>query len=333
MSPNKGSCIVYIEELAEKRSVAYASLQPMGDSKWTLPHRFKRNRGNTAISAYDLSRKLSLRHHPFDDKKPTTHKKHQKLADIDSELFDCTKGFDSRCQSVDKYYDYNFDSFTDLSHFQPYSIDLVTMPMYYHRQNNNHSNNGGGGGVNSGNASTNHNQNQNQKSQRHSPNQQQQQQQQQPKSSGRNGQQAPKPAENQIQLLKRDRDNVDEEKDFQVMTPTPTAQPTHGSEHQTDMTIPPPPIPIQYGNNGGFVQYYYPGAECVDPSYYNVPAELMASQPIYQVPAPAYATGPIPMQAAAPYAVAPAIPANQLYTVPMAGWPNPGNPTSKWTQP
>lgn len=308
MSPNKGPCVVFIEELAEKRSVQHSCFQPMNDAKWVLPQRFKRNRGNASLTAYDLSRKIGLRHHPFHDKKSTAYKKHQKFADIDAKLFDCAKQFDSRCENVDKFYD--FDSYTDLSHFQPYSIDLVTMPLNTYYRSSNHNS---GGGGNHGNA----NSNQNQKSQRHSPVQQQK--------NARNGQQVPKYSENQAQLLKRD---VDEEKDFQVMTPPPTVQQPHGTEHPVDVSIPPPPIPMQYGNNGGFVQYYYPTAECIDPNYYNVPADMMASQP-YQVAPQTYAAAPIPLPAAAPYTVAPSMPANQMYSLPMAGWPNPANSTSE----
>lgn len=330
MSPNKGPCVVFVEELAEKRSVAISSLQPMNDSKWALPHRFKRNRGNAASNAYEFSRKIGMRHHPFHDKKPTAFKKHQKFADIDNELFDCTNAFDSRCRNVDRFCD--LDAYTtDLSHFQPLQLDLVTMPLHtYYRSNNHHHNNSGDRGDRGGsNANSNHNQNQ--KSHRHSPTQQQK--------NARNAQQAPKQSEPQVQLLKRD---ADEEKEFQVMTPTPTSQQPqqmqqlHGPEHPVDVSVPPPPppppqaaLPMHYGNNGGFVQYYYPSAECVDASYYNVPGEMMASQPVYQVPAQAYAAAPIPMQAATAYTVTPSVPANQLYTVPMAGWSNSGNPTSK----
>lgn len=320
MSPNKGPCVVFVEELAEKRSVAYSSLQPMNDAKWALSHRLKRHRGNATTTAYELSRKIGLRHHPFHDKKPTTHKKHQRFADIDADLFDCTEIFDSRCANVDKLYD--FESYTDLSHFQPYSFDLVTMPLntYYRSNNHHHNSSGGGGNANS--------QNQNQKSHRHSPTPQQK--------NPRNGQQAPNESENQIQLLKRE---ADEEKEFQVMTPTPPVQQSqqpqqsHDTEHTVDMSIPPPPraLPMHYGNNGGFVQYYYSNTECVDQNYYNnVPAEMMASQPIYQLPAQAYAAAPIQIQATAPYTVAPAMPANQMYPMPMAaGWPTPGNRTSE----
>lgn len=307
MSPNKGPCVVFIEELAEKRSVQHSCLQPMSDSKWVLPHRFKRNRGNAAVTAYDLSRKISLRH-PFHDKKPTAYKKHQKFGDIDTDLFDCAKEFDSRCENVDQFYD--FGSYTDLSHFQPYSIDLVAMPLNTYYRSSNHNS---GGGGNHGNANTNHNQ----KSQRQSPVQQQK--------NARNAQQAPKQSEHQVQLLKRD---VNEEKDFQVMTPPPNVHQPHGSEHPVDVSIPPPPIPLQYGNNGGFVHYYYPSTECIDPNYYNVPAEMMASQPMYQVAPQAYAAAPIPIQAAAPYTVAPSMPPNQMYSLPVAGWPSPANSTS-----
>lgn len=328
MSPNKGPCVVFVEELAEKRSVAYSSLQPMRDSKWAPPYRFKRSRGNAAATAYDLCRQVSLRHHPFDDKKPTTYKKPQKFADIEVDLLNCKKAFNSHCRNVGEFYD--FDSYTDLSHFQPYSLDLVAMPLntYYNRPNNHNHNNssggnagGGAGGANNGNSTLNHNQNQ--KLQRHSSPTQQQQK------NARNAQQAPK-SENQIQLLKRD---AEEEKEFQVMTPTPVPQQAHVSEQRVEPSgIPVSQIPVHYGSNGGFVQYYYPtAAECVDPHYYNVPGEMMASQPMYPVPAQAYAAAaPIPMQAAAPYAIAPSVPANQIYSMPMAaGWPTPGNPTSK----
>lgn len=308
MNPKKGTCVVFVEELAEKRSVTHSCLQPMNDAKWALPHRFKRNRTNVAANAYDLSRKFSLCHHPFHEKKsPSTHKKHQKYADIDNDVYDCVKAFDNRYRDVEPFYD--LDSYTDLSHFQPYQFDLVTMPLNtYYRANSHHHNNGG----ERGNANSNYN---NQK-----PHQQQK--------NGRNAQQAPKQPENQIQLLKRDADD-------EVMTPTPTPQQSHpgqqphGAEHQVDVSAPPPPlpaVPMHYTNSSGCVQYFYPSSECVDPNYYNVPAEMVASQPMY-VPAPAYAPAPIPMQPATTYAVAPA--ASQLYTVPMAGWSPSGNSASK----
>lgn len=319
MSPNKGPCIVFVEALAEKHSVAYSRLQPIDDAKaWALPHRLKRNRDITA-NAYDLTRKYSLRHQSLHDKKQLTYKKYQKCADIDSDLLDCSKSYESRLQSIDKLYD--IDSYTDLSYFQPYSLDLVAMPLNtYYRQNNNSGGGGGGGGGNNHNA----NSNQNQKNQ--SSTQQQK--------NGRNAQQTSAQTESSVQLLKRD---ADEEKEFpsneHQQAGTPSLQQSHGMEHHVDMCVPPPSMPVHYANNGGYVQYYYPGAECVDPNYYNVPAEMVTSQPMYQVPPQAYATTPIPMPAVNPYAVAPALSANQMYSMPMAGWPNASGvtPTSKST--
>lgn len=268
----------------------------MNGSKWLMTQHVQRSRYDMSS---DFNRKFDLQQFCQFDKKTLAPKQHGKLVGNRSKS-------SSHRNVIENFVDIH--SLTDMSNFQPEGLELMAMPINAYYRSSNHS----GGNQN--------------------PNNQKPLATQPPKNV-RNGPQAPpKQPDQPIQLLKRD---TDDEKDLQVMTPTPTPShppqlnvvpPTNAAanpsiEQQAEVNVLQQPQPMPY------VQYYYPSADCVDPNCY--PAEMMPAQPIYQMQAPAYAAAPIPMQAAGPFGVPQAMPANHVYTMPMAAtWPGQANPTA-----
>lgn len=133
MSPNKGPCIVFVEDLAEKHSVPYSFLQPLNDVKpWALSHyRYNRSRFSHAYT-----HTYSLR-----NERKTSHNRKHIVNDV--ELMEYTKNYDNftttKCHNLDEY--------TNLSNFYPCALDIVAMPLTINRSedssnssNNNNSN-------------------------------------------------------------------------------------------------------------------------------------------------------------------------------------------------
>lgn len=105
MSPNKGSCLVFVEELAEKHSVPYSYLKPLPQ------YRCFYNRCS---------------YQPLEVYK--TKKSYDKRGKNDGlEWNKYSKRGNNNYKCIEDTVDLN--PYTDLSNFQPYSYEIVAMPM------------------------------------------------------------------------------------------------------------------------------------------------------------------------------------------------------------
>lgn len=310
MGPNHDSCIVFVEELAEKCSVSYSNLHPSsidikplsamvkrcGDGVANIDKKRKHNASTIAIDSSDSMQ--TMRH--IQKKKHLTFGKARKYADdvIESDSIHAI-AIDSSCRNVDKIY--NLQQYTDLSHFQPYSFDLVAMPLTLYRPHV------------------------------------------VPKNS-----MSSQPPSNQPQIMNgRSSSNLNhspmdkpkgEIEQHQVNHAAESFVPQHQMivhqqqppmvEHfdaNGQVTVPPPPPPMPFVNGNGVV-YYYPAPECSnDQNYYSVPPEVPTPQHVYTV-----SPQPYPMSIPQPYVTQP-FQMNPMYSVPMNGWPSATGVPSKFS--
>lgn len=126
MSPNKGPCVVFVEELGEKRVVPYANLQTFSNMQqpWMSGYRYCFKPTNANFETNNIR----------SDKKYST-KRNKKCDSSQSDPLKCTKaisvadvsykygGFNGVASSVD------FEQYTSLSNFQPYPYEIVAMPL------------------------------------------------------------------------------------------------------------------------------------------------------------------------------------------------------------
>lgn len=110
ISANKGSCVVFIEDLAEKRSVASTALRPWRRLK---PMNFD----DSCKKLGHSSDKLRIR------------------ADDAAKSIESFKS--AKNQRNDRGGLCNLDTYTDLANFQPPPVDVVAMPFTYYRSYNN----------------------------------------------------------------------------------------------------------------------------------------------------------------------------------------------------
>lgn len=129
MKPNNGPCVVYIEDIAECRTVPYERLQPLPPEQirpWVLPYR---------------PRKYSTMHHmkilPDNSSKKKVHSKllDGSLSKVKS-LSDDVNEY-SACCGTEKSLYYALNNFTSLRDFHPTPVEMVVMPFLMDDSKNN----------------------------------------------------------------------------------------------------------------------------------------------------------------------------------------------------
>lgn len=241
MTPNKGPCVVFVEDLAEKRTVPYSSLIP-----WTRSKHFKFD-----DEAF-LTKKCI-----YKNEKRYLYDKLQDYADVA-----VIKTGDHYQMAKNKI---DFDAYTDLSHFQPYTYDVVAMPFTSYRTFNNSQKMQQNASSRSSNSNGPNN------NAVHSPKEKANPSTQQPKIEERNAGDKQQQTES---APKMSNENIEV---------NPNIQPNHA---------------IQYPVANNYVCYYAP-TDGVEQSPY-MPQEMLTPQPMYTVAPQVY---PVPMTQ--PYAVSP----------------------------
>lgn len=145
MSPNKGPCVVFIEELGDKQTVPYKYLKPYPEKQAWLPtyqYCFKRNPNDYC----DMN---GLQY----NNKRYSIKRSKKYESAKSDANTYKKGNVNSFECCDESASFDLMQYTDLSNYQlSYPYEIVAMPMTVHRsdrptmgsgnKSNNRNNNG-----------------------------------------------------------------------------------------------------------------------------------------------------------------------------------------------
>lgn len=286
-----GMYVVYVDKLAENRSVSYTSLRPLND---TLHNSFKSRDSDQYMK--NKSMKGRCEKFGFSSRNVTSHIK-SKLPN-DSDIT-----YDAICNT------FNFEPYINLSNFNFTSNnqnEVIAYPLVYSQSTNmNPSNNTSGNTNNSSKPSKNRNQNaQNHAIIQHNSNDNQQNNQK---------------GDNENSYGK----NVNELKGSDVQTPTTYYQHQHQSQEQHGDTIVPVTLPVpniqqhhapNYYNQGSASVYY-----CATPEYNEqgvFSSEMLMQPGVYAIQNP-YQTPPIQPNVYAP------VSGNQAahYPIPVNTWP------------
>ncbi|XP_029712312.1 protein ovarian tumor locus isoform X2 [Aedes albopictus] len=111
MKPNNGPCVVYLEELAECRSVSYEQLRPMAtdhSKPWSFTYKSRKNSEDKAVKRKFQSKFMDV----------------PKTKQIDDDL----KGY-MTCCGTDKSCCYNMSHYNGMHDFHIPPIEMVVMPF------------------------------------------------------------------------------------------------------------------------------------------------------------------------------------------------------------
>jgi hypothetical protein len=127
MTPNKGPCVVFIEELGDKHTVPYRYLKPYPRNETWVPtcqrYYFKRNPNGVC----DMN---GLLH----NNKRVSTKRNKKYESAKCETNVYKKSNTDSFQYVDTNESVDLIQYTDLANYQPtYPYEIVAMPMSVHR--------------------------------------------------------------------------------------------------------------------------------------------------------------------------------------------------------
>lgn len=129
MKPNHGPCVVYIEDIAECRTVPYERLQPLPPDQirpWVLPCKSRKTAGVHQM-------KILTNH-------PTKKKMHSKVIDVSLskvKSLDDEYNVYSTCCGSEKSFCYTLNNFTSMHDFHPAPVEMVVMPFMMENNKNN----------------------------------------------------------------------------------------------------------------------------------------------------------------------------------------------------